>query len=309
MSRDWKTQFTTWSKPPSETEEAKAAQAAKMIREAIAEHHPLQSKRTSVYATGSYRNNTNIRLESDIDIAVILHDCFFAEYPTAKPPSREDLGHSGGVLYGLSEFRVDVGNALIQKFGRNGVTPGSKAFDVHENTVRLDADVAVFLEHHKYTGARNIDGSWPYLEGVEMRGVGNTRIINWHNEHYNNGVAKNNRTSRRFKRVTRILKRLRDDMKITGNAEAKAQASKVPSFLLECIAYNASDECYQQDDLYQNVRTVIAEIWNKTKPETDDLVLVEVSGLKWLFGASQPWNKRVAHEFLLAAWKHVGFGQ
>jgi hypothetical protein len=305
MSRDWKGLFTSWSKPPSDTEEAKAARAATMIREAIAEHAPLQQKRTSVYATGSYRNNTNTRFESDIDIAVILHDCFFSEYPAGTPPQATDLGNVG-VRYGLSEFREDVGDALVGKFGRPGVSRGAKAFDVHANTVRLDADVAVFLEHRRYTGRRNADGTWHFLEGVEMRGTNNARIINWHKEHYSNGVIKNDRTCRRYKRVARILKRLRDDMQSSSDTATRS-AANVPSFLLECLAYNASDDCYQRDHLYDDVRAVIAEMWNKTTAETEDLVLVEVSGMKRLFGSPQPWSKGDAHAFLLSAWQHVGF--
>ena len=96
MPRDWKALFTSWSKPASDTEEAKAARAAQMIRQAIHEHEPLKTKQTSVYATGSYRNNTNTRLESDIDVAVVLHDSFFSEYPSGKRPQASDLGHTGG---------------------------------------------------------------------------------------------------------------------------------------------------------------------------------------------------------------------
>lgn len=306
MPRDWKALFTSWSKPASDTEEAKADRAAQMIREAINDHDPLKSKQMSVYGTGSYKNNTNTRLESDIDVAVVLHDCFFSKYPVDKPPQPSDLGHNGGVTYGLSRFRADVGQALVKKFGEKGVTPGTKAFDVHANTVRLDADVAVFLEHHRYTGKKNSDGTWHYLEGVEMRGSGDARIINWHHQHYSNGVDKNNRTGRRYKRVARILKRLRDDMKENRSTQVKA-AADVPSFLLECLAYNASDDCYQKDHLYDDVHAVITQIWNKTKPETEDLALVEVGGLKWLFSTSQPWSKATAHAFLLRAWQHVGF--
>ena len=307
MSRDWRALFTSWSKPASETEEAKAARAAKVIRQAIHEHESLKTKKTSVYATGSYRNNTNTRLESDIDVAVVLHGCFFSEYPSGKPPQASDLGYPKA-SYGLSNFRTDVGQALSSKFGANGVTSGTKAFDVHESRVRLDADVAVFLEHRRYTGEKSSDGTWHYLEGVEMRGSEDRRIINWHEQHYEKGVAKNDRTRRRYKRVARILKRMRDDMQENGIPKART-AANVPSFLLECLAFNASDNCYQNDHLYDNVRAVGAQLWNKTKPETEDLDLVEVSGLKRLFGCEQSWTKATAHEFLIRAWQHVGFGK
>ena len=307
MARDWKALFTTWAKPASETEEEQADRAARMVREAINQYAPLIPKNISVYGTGSYKNNTNTRLESDIDLAVVLHDCYFSQYPLGKPPQAEDLGHTGGATYGLAQFRADVGKALVQKFGAQGITPGNKAFDVHANTVRLDADVAVFLEHHRYTGRLNADGTWHYLEGVEMHGNGGARIINWHKQHQHNGVDKNTRTGRRYKRVVRVLKRLRDDMLGKGSPQTKA-AADVPSFLLECLAYNAEDGCYQNGHLYEDVRSVVTKLWNKTKPDTEN-ILVEVSGLKWLFGSGQPWTKATAHNFLLRAWQHVGFSR
>lgn len=308
MTQYWRDRFARWSRPPSDSEEAKADRAARMINEAISNYAPLENKRISVYGTGSYKNNTNTRNESDIDIAVVLHECFFSKYPNGKPPQAEDLGHSGGVRYGLDAFREDVGRALKAKFGHDGVTAGSKAFDVHSNTSRLDADVAVFLEHHRYTGKRNTDGSWHYLEGVEMRGKDGSRIINWHQDHYTNGVNKNNRTGRRYKRIARVLKCLRDDMK-RSEEQSVRQAAEVPSFLLECLAFNASDGCYQQGDLYDDLKAVITTLWNGTKAETDDLVYVEVSGRKWLFCGEQPWTKASAHSFVLKAWQHVGFSR
>ncbi|WP_083007577.1 nucleotidyltransferase domain-containing protein [Halomonas sp. GT] len=306
MSQYWRDRFSSWSRPPSDSEEDKADRAARMINDAISRCVSLENKRTSVYGTGSYKNNTNTRNESDIDIAVVLHDCFFSEYPVGQSPQAEDLGHEGGVTYGLKAFREDVGRALEAKFGRDGVTAGSKAFDVHSNTARLDADVAVFLEHHRYTGKINADGTWHYLEGVEMRDRDGSRIINWHQDHYANGVNKNYRTSRRYKRIARVLKCLRNDMKNSAEQSVQ-QAADVPSFFLECLAFNASDACYQQGDLYNILKAVITELWNGTKPEGDDFVYVEVSGLKWLFGREQPWTKATAHCFLLNVWQHVGF--
>jgi len=182
VARDWNSLFKSWAKPPSDTEEEMASRAARMIRDAINEHAPFKTKSTSVYATGSYRNNTNTRLESDIDVAVVLHDCFFSQLPSNGPPTRSDLGFGdGGVEYGLSEFRSDVERALVAKFGRSGVSPGTKAFNIHENSVRLDADAAVFLAHRRYTGKKTPGGGWSYIEGVEMRD-GSKRIINWHEQ-------------------------------------------------------------------------------------------------------------------------------
>jgi tRNA nucleotidyltransferase (CCA-adding enzyme) len=72
MSRDWATTFEAWGSPPSEAEETERRRTETEIDSALRAHRPLQDKRISVYAKGSYRRGTNVRRGSDIDIAVEL---------------------------------------------------------------------------------------------------------------------------------------------------------------------------------------------------------------------------------------------
>ena len=162
MARDWGSLFTNWAKPFSDTTEEKADRAVRMIREAIRSSAKLSGKSVKIYTTGSYRNNTNTKLESDVDVAVVLHDCFFYQLPASGSPTAADLGLGKGVDYGFADFREDVGKALVDQLGRAGVTPGDKSFDVHENTARIDADASCFLLHRRYSGRKNADGSWHY---------------------------------------------------------------------------------------------------------------------------------------------------
>jgi hypothetical protein len=308
MARNWDQLFSSWVAGFSETTEEKAENALRMIRDAVAASDALEGKTVSVYPTGSYHNNTNTKLESDVDVAVVLTDCWFFEYPATGQPQPSDLGF-GTASYGLTEFRNDVGAALVKKFGDEGVTTGSKAFDVHENTYRVDADVAVFIQHRRYSGRTNADGSWHYYEGVEMRPRDDSskRIINWHDHHHRNGVEKNKRTSKRFKRAARILKRLRDDMKVNGSDAAKAAANLAPSFLLESIAYNVHDDAFTEADYYKLMKALIAKAWHFTKEDEVKKTLVEVNEMKWLFHSSQAWTRDAAHGFLQQAWNHVGY--
>ncbi len=311
MARDWHETFKTWAKPPSETEEEKGSRAARMINEAVREAPSLASKSFDVYATGSYRNNTNVRLASDIDIAIVLKDVAQYEHPKSGPPQRQDLGYKDAT-YGLTEFRAGVGNALKKKFGEKGVTAGDKAFNIHENTSRLDADAAVFLLYNRYTGAKNADGTWHCDVGVAMRPKSDPtkQIINWHQQHYDQGVARNTATRRRFKRVARILKRMRDEMREQGTAEAKAAAAVAPSFLLECLTFNAPDACFNltEGSYYEDVKATLLNLWTATKDDSSCSSFVEVSRMKSLFGAGQPWTRAQAHDFLRYAWHFVGFG-
>ena len=62
--------LTTWTKPPSETEQIKLENSERMVREAISSDEKLKQKSTETFGQGSYANNTNVRLNSDIDINI-----------------------------------------------------------------------------------------------------------------------------------------------------------------------------------------------------------------------------------------------
>ncbi|MBL8725278.1 MAG: nucleotidyltransferase [Planctomycetes bacterium] len=308
MARDWHELFKTWAKPPSETEEEKGSRAATMVNDAVRESGILAGRNFSVHPTGSYRNNTNIRLGSDVDIALVLHDAFFWVIPPGR--RAEEFGLGPGATYGLTDFRRDVGRALAAKFGAD-VTQGNKTFDIAGNSYRLPADATPFLRHREYTGQRNLDGTWHYFEGVETRAVNapDRRIINWHQDHYDHGVAKNKATNRRYKRIARILKKLREDMMASGTVEAKVAAQPMASFLLECVSFNAADPCFNKVEgtYYEDVKAVICDLWNASTSDAAAASLVEVNRRKALFGAHQSWTRAQVHEFLYRVWNHVGF--
>lgn len=310
MAKDWHESFKSWAKPPTETEEAKGSLAATTISAAVRESPALANRKFEVYATGSYRNNTNVKLASDIDVAIVLTEAVYYQLPPTGSPTLAEIGLTD-VTYGLVEFRNDVAKALEAKFGVKGVTAGEKAFNVHETSTRLDADAAVFLEYRRYTGAKNPDGTWVYLPGAEMRPSGNPtlRVINWHRQHYAEGIARNDATKRRFKRITRILKRLRDDMRENGTTEVKAAALPIPSFLLECLVFNAPDTCFNlvEGSYFEDVKAIVVAQYDATKDDSSCASFVEVSRLKPLFANGQPWRRAAVHAFLLQAWKHVGF--
>lgn len=307
MGTDWSETFKRWAKPPSDTEETKASNAARMINDAVRETKILDGRRFSVYPTGSYRNNTNVRANSDVDVAIVLEEAFWYTLPPNVTAAHVGIG-AGIVSYGLPEFRADLHRALAKQFGAD-VSLGNKTFDIAGNSYRLPADATPFLPHRTYIQAA--DGTWQYRVGVETRPVNdpNKRIINWHQEHYDNGVAKNTATNRRFKRVTRILKRMRDHMRTNGVPEAKAASEPIPSFLIECLVYNAPESSFNKQDgsYYEDVKAVITHMWNETKDDVRAAKLHEVNAQKPLFGSHQGWTRAHAHEFLLRAWGHGQF--
>ena len=85
--------LTNWTKPPSDAEQTKLENSEKMVRDAISSDEKLKTKSTETFAQGSYANDTNVKLNSDIDINVRF---------------------TGGFMFNLSED-VDEKDAGIDK--------------------------------------------------------------------------------------------------------------------------------------------------------------------------------------------------
>lgn len=201
------------------------------------------------------------------------------------------------------DFKDMVQDALVDYFGRGGVTRGNKAFDVHANTYRLDADVVPTLAFRRYTGKFNADGSHHYYSGVAFMPDKGDRIVNWPDQAYQNGVDRNTETRRSYKRVIRILKRLRGKMLESGIPEAKHASS----FLIECLVWNADVAAFSKPNYTAMIQHVIANVWNNTRRDEDCGQWVEVNRLKWLFRDFQPWSRQQANEFMHAAWNFIGY--
>ena len=115
---------STWTKASSDTECDKQENAERMIRDAINAYSPLASRDIKIIPQGSYRNNTNVRQESDVDICVCCMDPFFDDYSMAgygRASRAVDASY-----YPYAQFKNEVGAALVNKFGAVGVHRGDK---------------------------------------------------------------------------------------------------------------------------------------------------------------------------------------
>ena len=81
MPRNWDQTLKEWAETIHATDEARGSAAQEAIRAAIRASEPLAKKGfvPDVFVTGSYRNNTNIRAGSDVDVAVVLRAVVYYE--------------------------------------------------------------------------------------------------------------------------------------------------------------------------------------------------------------------------------------
>jgi len=292
--------FSSWAQGPGVTEAEKCENSERAIKKAIAADNKLSSLDITVFAQGSYKSRTNITQDSDVDVCIRYNEAFFDHYPEGK--TREDFDNVVSSL-GFNEFKDMVGKALTSYFGVSAVGRGNKAFDVHENTYRIDADVVPTFEYRYYTEGLSLDGTYEYLSGVGFIPDKGNRIINWPDQNYENGVRRNDETGRRYKRVIRILKNLRNAMQ----EDKVAEADNMASFLIESLVWNAPQEAFQHDTYTDDVRYVVANIFNRTRSDNKCSEWREVNEIKYLFRPSQAWTREQANRFLEAAWNYIGF--
>jgi len=296
----WEDTFQTWAQGPSQTEQDRCETTESVICDALNNDSRLSKLNIVVFAQGSYKARTNVKLDSDVDICILLKDQVFVDYP--QNFTDKDSGLSDGSMT-YPEFKNLVENALVKRFGRSQVIRGNKAFDIHENTSRVDADVVPAFEHRRYTGKFNLNGTPEYLSGIEFRPDNGGRVINWPDQTHSNGIAKNSNTSRRYKRIIRILKRLRNKMQ----DEKVVAANNIASFLIESLVWNTPNSNFNCSTYKDDVRNVLAHTFNSTILDEKCNEWGEVNELKYLFRGGQPWSRVQAHSFLSAAWDYIGF--
>ena len=289
----WEGKFKNWSTGPGKTEQERCENAINMIKSAINASEKLKSKSIKVFLQGSYRNKVNVQADSDVDVGIVCSDVFFGDYP--KGYNRDSFGYVAA-SYTFNDFKNDIEAALVEKFGKVAVTRGSKAFDIKANTYRVEADVAPFMEHRRFKA----DGS--YITGVQQFSDDDKKVINWPEQHYENGVSKNALTSRRYKRTVRVLKKLTNEMAQNGIEDAKG----IPGFLCECLMWNVPNHYFSYTSFYDVLRNSIIYLYEELGKESSD-EWGEVSELKYLFGPSQKWTKQQARKLLVAAWNYVGY--
>lgn len=188
-------QLSTWSNRGADTTAQSTHQS---IRNALENSQQLEKKSFDAFLQGSYRNATNVRADSDVDLVVKLNGIFVpaaAQYERTYVADTSKLRSDQQTLYrrnhvdasyGWSAFRADVIGALRDRFGQSSIEEGKKAIKVAKAPGRLAADVVVALEYRLYTSYRGKDEtSQDYIEGIwfQERTTGR-QIVNYPSQHF-----------------------------------------------------------------------------------------------------------------------------
>jgi hypothetical protein len=207
---------------------------------------PYPPADTEVFLQGSYKNDTNVYADSDVDIVLNHTGAYYKDLsrlPAADRQAYDAATVGNAAQYSYADFKKDATGYITRLY--NGVVPGKKALYIPGNASRRSADVLIAFDFRRYHEFK----SWQnqrYDKGICFFAPDGTRIENFPKQHSDNCTTKHQNTKSWFKPMARIFKNMRNTM-----IEKKLLAEGVaPSYFVEGMIYNVPDDkfggTYQQ---------------------------------------------------------------
>jgi hypothetical protein len=106
--------LVSWIGPSSPTEQEKQDRTERMVTEAVRDHPGLKDCTFTVYTKGSYPNNTNVKADSDVDVAVQCSNVFY--WDAAEPEAKRSTTTPYTGIWTPSKLRAEVLLVLEKKF-------------------------------------------------------------------------------------------------------------------------------------------------------------------------------------------------
>jgi hypothetical protein len=304
---EWNDRFAHWERSESDAETQRIERARSMVQQALGKNFWLNSEGARIIPQGSFTNRTNTRLDADIDLRV-QHPLLKIEYAhgvDAGTAWRQGGYYDTGVSFGYASdrMRAEIRSELIAAFGALAVDDsGNKAIRVKGlEGSRSEVDVVPCFTLHHIMGQTLLARTTVPGTAILSRDKTNW-TLNYPDQHSDNGRSKRLNTGLQFKRVVRIVKRLRADM-----TERGVLSDKVPSFLVECLVYLVEDGYFTvaSDDRYERVSRVLNRLAEFLASPLIAYTKYEINGIKLLFGGGQAWTLDTARNFVNLAISHL----
>lgn len=284
-------QLTRWARGPSQTETERCDTTVRRITDALRSE---LGTRVSVFAQGSYRNNTNIRQDSDVDVTVRDNWSYFSNTSQMGPVALQRYNAAFSPSdHTFEQFKSQVHRLLTATFGQR-VQRRNKCIFVPETAAGVNGDVVPAFVHKRFDANGGL-----IAEGIEFLADRGGKFDSFPEQHYSNGVAKNDATSRMYKRMVRILKNVRGTLVEQGTITDDS----ISSFFIECLVFNVPNSSFAANTYLQASKDVIEALWAGTNDAAGNQ-FVEVNRLKWLFVGGRTVPQ--ARAFLQAAYTFIG---
>ena len=200
-------------------------QAHLPIREALDTYSWPSDIKYEVFLQGSYKNDTNLGGDSDVDVVVRLNQRLRPRVAELSGQQlQEDASHQGAYQRWKS-FRDHALKAMGARFGR-AANSGRKTLKVPKGKIPADADLVVTLR---------CKGGLAFYLPDERRWV-----VSFPQQHHDQGQKKEEATNYRFKRTIRMFKAARN--RLVG--KKMLTKDDAPSYFIECLIFNVPDSLF-----------------------------------------------------------------
>ena len=179
-----------------------------------------------MFLQGSYKNETNLRRDSDVDMVLQLDERLRPRVAALSgSPLQNSEAHE--LAYGRwQSFPRLVLDALRARIG-DAVTPGRKSLKVDRGPIPAAADVVVTLKCGN---------------GIALCIPDEHRwAVSYPQQNHSREARKESGTAGRYKRTTRMFKAARNRL-VKNNALPSGMAS---SYSMECLLYNVPNTLFR----------------------------------------------------------------
>ncbi len=253
-------------------------QAHVSIRDVLAKYEGWDEKpEYDIFLQGSYKNDTNLRQDSDVDVVVQLAVELQARVAKVSNARLEQDKHHILACEKWRFFRKQMLEALRATYGTEAVKPGRKSLKLAKGKIPASADLVVTI--------RCGNGLAFYLPD-EHRWV-----VSYPQQHYKRGLKKEKSTNNRYKRTIRMFKSARNHLVENDIIKSKTASS----YFIECLLYNVPDNLFK-GDFRQTYNGIVTYLKTANLKQFNSQ-----NGLRQLFGTlKDQWNVSDAQKFVLA---------
>ncbi|MGD1702629.1 nucleotidyltransferase domain-containing protein [Dapis sp. BLCC M229] len=220
-----------------------------------------EGKHFEIYLQGSYRNKTNIRADSDVDVVVQLNTIFCSNKSQINPLDRKRYDSVfKSYDYTWDNFDKDILMSLQSYYSPDNITTGNKSIKLQKGSNRIAADIIPCIEYRYYY---KFESEYEdYIPGICFyTRDSRKKIINYPKLHFHNGADKNSKTNQNYKPTVRLFKNAK---KIIINRYS--YLLEAPSYYIECLLYNVPNNCFvnNRQDTYIKVVNWLCENLNSS---------------------------------------------
>ena len=188
----------------------------------------------------------------------------------------------------------------------NGIKKNSQTGKNYKKLVRLikrvEADCIPSFQYrnYKYNSSFSSD---KFVEGVKYIALDSTTVVNYPRVHIENGIKKNSQTGKNYKKLVRLIKRLRNTM----ISENHYNNENITSFLVECLIWNIPNNYINNYDTWDETIKQSLIFINSSIKDGSYSKWGEVSEMLYLFHNGRKWTVDDVQKFINSLWIFMGY--